>query len=158
MLSSCFELWLLINKTKTMYSIFFSIFGISISENFCFYKQKPKKLRGAMFEIKTNRLWKWQHKSIQILECAIPPPAPASPPPPRHKKSGSLLLLLYFSKNGQLDMFKAPDSISDHQTLIFPEHFWMFWFFLRGSHGLSAHQETWRASSQKLGPGGPLDF
>ena len=38
-----------------------------------------------------------------------------------------LLLLchkkLYFSKYGQLDLFKAPDSISDHLTLIFPENF-----------------------------------
>ena len=57
--------------------------------------------------------------TIKLVKYAIPP----APPPAPHKKSGSLLLLLYFSKNGQLDMFKAPDSISDHQTLIFPDLF-----------------------------------
>ena len=44
--------------------------------------------------------------------------------------------LLYFSKHGQLDLFKASDSISDYLTSIFPKNFWICWIFLCWSHGI----------------------
>ena len=50
------------------------------------------------------------------------------------QKYGSLLLLLYFSKHGQLDLFKASESISDHLTSIFPENSRFFCLFLHGLH------------------------
>ena len=56
--------------------------------------------------------------TIRLLKYAIPPP-----PAPCHINSGSFLLLLCFSKHGQLDLFRASDSISDHLTLLFRENF-----------------------------------
>ena len=48
--------------------------------------------------------------------------------------------LTVFLKYDQLDLSKASDSITDCLTSIFPKNFWIFWIFLRGSHGLSAQR------------------
>ena len=54
----------------------------------------------------------------------------------------TLFRLLYF-----LHMTPdAFDSISDYLTLMFPENFWISWFYLRGSHSLSARRAQWTKS------------
>ena len=69
---------------------------------------------------------------IQLLEYATPPP-----PPPHHKNPATSTLLYFYciSQNMvnliqiKLTVFMAPD---------FDVSFWIFGFFLPGSHGLSA--------------------
>ena len=100
-----------------------------------------------MSNIGITAVLKTNVKNVKKKEAVSSAPLSLCP----SQKSRSLLLFLYFSKHYQLDLFKASGSISYHLTSIFPENFWVFWSFMRGSHGLSAQ----RARRTKSRPGGP---